>query len=275
MQGSKWRRDGITDVSNFEEQVVEASKEKPVLVDFWAPWCGPCRQLGPVLEKIAAEPDAPFTLAKLNTDQDQATATRYGIRSIPAVKLFVDGRVVDEFIGALPETQVRAWLQRAIPDESRRLVQSAREAIDAGDTEAAESMLEQALIVAPASAEAAMMLARLIVFKDPARAELLSHTPGAGFDEAQAVRRVASALKDGPPADLPDDPAREGYVAAFQALASGDQETALSQLVASVRRNRRYHDEAARKTAVALFLVLGEKHPLTQKHRRALEMALF
>jgi putative thioredoxin len=265
----------MIDVSNFEEQVLQASREKPVLVDFWAPWCGPCRQLGPILERLADEPGAPFTLAKLNTDEDQATAMRYGIRSIPAVKLFVDGEVVDEFIGALPEAQVRTWLQRAIPSETRRLVQEARDALAGGDDAQAEALLEKAMALEPANAEAALLLAKLVVFKDPARATQLSHTHGANYAEAEAIRRVAEALTEGAPSDLPEDPARAPYAAALAALQDGDTDVALAQLVDSIRRNRHFHDDAARKLALALFSVLGDKHPLTQKHRRALERALF
>ena len=265
----------MIDVGDFEQEVLTASHEKPVLVDFWAPWCGPCRQLGPVLEKLSEEEDAGFTLAKLNTDENQEVAARYRIQSIPAVKLFVDGEVVDEFIGALPEQQVRRWLEGALPSQARQLVADARAALDAGSSEQAEVLLEQALALEPSNPEPALLLAKLITFKDPARAEALSHTPGAAFDDAEAVEAVTRLLQKGPESDLPESPVREVYVEAVEKLQRGEIEAALGGLIDSVRGDRHYHDDLARRTLLWLFNVLGEGHALTQKYRRSLASALF
>ena len=265
----------MIDVADFEQEVLAASHERPVLVDFWAPWCGPCRQLGPILEKLSEEEGAGFTLAKLNTDENQMVAARYGIQSIPAVKLFVDGEVASEFIGALPERQVRDWLAAALPSETRRLVEDALAAFNAGAAEDAEALAEEALVLEPANAAAALLLAKLVVFKDPARGEALAQTRGADFAGSQAVEAVAGLLREGPDAGLPESPGRETYVGAIESLRGGDLDAALAGLVDSVRRDRHFYDDVARRTLLHLFNVLGERHELTQKHRRALESALF
>jgi len=269
----------MIDVSNFEEQVLAASHEKPVLVDFWAPWCGPCRQLGPILEKLDEEDDR-FTLAKLNTDEDQTTAMRYDIRSIPAVKLFVNGEVADEFLGALPEPRVRQWLNDALPSESKRLLEDAAALIDGGDSKAAEAMLDQALEVEPDNADALSMLANLVVFSQPDRAQELakhaSRLDASKYTTSQGIETIVELLSKRDAADLlPDDPAKAPYVEALSKLGAGDLDGTLAGLIDSVRRNKRYNDDAARLATLALFNVLGTRHPLTQKHRRAFEMSLF
>src|SRR5690625_7377564 len=143
------------------------------MVDFWAPWCGPCRALGPVLEKLATEEDVGWSLVKVNTDQHPEISQRFGIRGIPAVKMFVGGEVVDEFTGALPEYAVRQWLEKAIPSEATRKVDEAARMIDSGDESAAGALLEGLLKEAVADPQAKVLLARVLAFEDPDRAASL------------------------------------------------------------------------------------------------------
>ena len=269
----------MIDVSNFQEQVLDASHEKPVLVDFWAPWCGPCRQLGPILEKLDEESND-FTLAKLNTDEDQDTAMRYGIRSIPAVKLFVDGEVAGEFLGALPEPQVRSWLQAVMPSEAKDLLLEAHDLLRDGDKAAAQEKLERALELDPGNAEAMVGLSSIVVFKEPQRAVELANA-AAKADPSKIINArgidvlVTLLQKRESVDDLEDDAAKEPYVDALNKLGEGDLDGTLAALVASVRLNRAYNSEAARLACLALFNVLGPRSSLMLKHQRALEMALF
>ena len=139
------------EVTNFQEDVIEASAKAPVLVDFWAPWCGPCRVLGPTLERLAEDANGKWTLVKVNTDQNPDVSNQYGIRGIPAVKLFVDGDVVEEFTGALPEYAVKQWLEKALPSESKKLVDKAEREIAAGNREDARRLLETSLDQEPSN----------------------------------------------------------------------------------------------------------------------------
>src|SRR5262249_29313565 len=159
--------------------------------------------------------DDSFVLAKLNTDEDPTTSSQYAIRSIPAVKLFQNGEVKDEFLGALPEAQVRKWLENALPHETKTRVDAALQLIPAAETAEAQSALEEILSVAPENGAAAIALARLIVFTDPERASALAAVAtkaGADFvPESQAVRGVADLLDENPES-LPEDAARQPYV---------------------------------------------------------------
>src|SRR4051794_4533417 len=157
----------VVEIENFQREVIDASKLGPVLVDFWAPWCGPCRMLGPVLEKLADSNDGAWTLAKLNTDENQEIAQKYRISSIPAVKLFVDGEVTDEFIGALPEPRVKQWLDNALPSPLKARLSEARGLVEAGATTAANVALDEVLQQDLENAEALILKARLTFASDP------------------------------------------------------------------------------------------------------------
>ena len=267
------------EVSDFEAEVLTASHDKPVVVDFWAPWCGPCRVLGPVLEKLAAENEG-WTLAKVNTDENPAVASRYGIQGIPAVKLFVDGNVADEFVGALPEARVRQWLEKALPSRAKELLEDAEAALAAADTPNAKSLARQVLDLEPDNARASALLARIEVFERPAEAVELARRAAsrdAGLvTVSEAVRTLAGLIElADKPGRLPAGPARDSYLAAVKSLRERDPDAALANLIGVLRADPKYDDGGARKACIALFTVLGEQHEATGKHRRAFEMALF
>jgi putative thioredoxin len=272
---------------NFEAEVLEHSGEVPVLVDFWAPWCGPCKVLGPVLEKLAQEYAGEFRLAKINVDENPGIAGAFGIQGIPAVKLFQDGELVSEFTGALPEPTLREFLAKFLPsatdkvaeegealeaagkiDEAKALYQSILEsdpnhagsllglgrlAMNAGDADAALEYLDQISIVAEERKEADRLIARLKL------------QGGAAENEAALREKVNAAPKD-----------LAARVELAQALAAVEKyEEALQEFLAVVKTDRTFQDDAARKAMVQIFEVLGSDHPLTDKYRSELAAVLF
>ncbi len=265
-----------TEVSDFETQVIAQSFEKPVLVDFWAPCCGPCHMLGPVLENLAEEEADKWELAKLNTDENQEIAQRFGIMSIPAVKLFSDGEVVDEFVGALPEASVRSWLSAALPIEHQSVIDQARQALP-NDQEKAIQLLASVLENEPASPAARTLFAQALVFDDPQRAleqlDGLDLSDADLFQQAESVRVLAGLSQAA--AAAPEEPGKEAYVEAASLVIAKEFEEALEKLVAVVRLNRELDNQGARRTCLALFKLLGDDNELRRKYRRVLERTLF
>ena len=268
------------DVSDFEAEVLRKSHATPVVVDFWAPWCGPCRVLGPVLERLAAEAGGAWTLAKVNTDELPEPSMRYGIRGIPAVKLFMEGEVMAEFTGALPEPDVRRWLDAVLPNPTKERLALARQALEDGDRSEAQTLLEDVLREQPDHAEAHVLLAQTLAFDDPERA--LALTEEAGFvgpalaQTKEAVQTLARLMElGGRPDALSDEPGRDAYLAAVGALKRHDFDAALERLIEVIRTDRYYDDDGARKAAIALFTLLGPQHEATRQHRRTFDMALY
>jgi putative thioredoxin len=251
--------------ADFEERVLDTSREVPVVVDFWAGWCQPCLVLGPILEGLAQEYGGRFVLAKLDVDANPLLASRFGIRGIPAVKAFRDGRVVSEFVGVQPEASVRAFLDELVPSEADDLATSARTDEDRGDLEAAEAGYRRALELDPGHEQASVGLARVAATRgeaDEARA-LLARVPAG--DEARAA---AAAL------DLADQAAQAGpFGDAARAAAAGEHRMALDRALELLSDGD--DRERARELMVRIFDALGEDHPLTREYRPRLARSLF
>jgi putative thioredoxin len=238
---------------DFEQQVLERSKTTPVVVDFWAEWCGPCRALGPVLEKAAEAREGQVVLAKLDTDANPRISQAFGIQGIPAVKAFKDGRVVDEFVGVQPPAQVERFFDRLVPSEADALVA-------AGD----EASLRRALELEPARSDAAVALAKILHGRgerDEA-AKLLANVPGHFGGEGLAAR---IRLEDQDAVDLED---------AFSALDTGDRERALELLIGAIPSANGFKDDV-RRVVVAILDELGVDDPLARDARRRLAAALY
>ena len=266
------------DTDDFEKDVIDRSYEVPVLVDFWAEWCGPCKVLGPVLERLAQRSADEWELAKLDTDKHPAISARYGIRSIPNVKLFVDGEVANEFVGALPERTVEEWLKNAVPSKYRAQLEGARQLLLEDRAGEAREMLRPIVAAEPENHQAAALLAQALFGSDPEGALRTVEPIGLGadyYEVADAISMLDGALtriNDSPP---PEDPVKDSYVRALAAARAGDFQAALDGLIEVVRKNRFYDDDGARKTCIAIFKLLGEDHPTTKRSRPLLSNALY
>jgi putative thioredoxin len=273
----------VTDAT-FASEVLEASKSRPIVVDFWAPWCGPCRVLGPLIERVAAEYGEDVRLVKLNTDENPRTATQYRIQGIPAVKAFRDGRVVAEFTGAVPEPQVRQFFKKLAPSESEKAAREAQRMAMDGDTTAAERQFRAALAQAPGNADAIVGLAQILLSRgDREEAEeLLERAPtdrrakvlkNRLFLDGFAQRHGNEDLR-GEVTRNPGDP-RARYRWGVMLAAGAQYEAALDELLESVRLDRAFAEGAARKAMLAIFDILGLDSPATRDYQRRLSSLLF
>ncbi len=271
----------------FEREVIEASKSTPVVVDFWAPWCGPCRVLKPILEKVASEYDGRFRLAKVNSDENQEIAAAYGVRSIPDVMAFKDGKPVMHFRGAVPESQVRAFIDALIPAPSEIERARAAELRETGDLSGAVEALRKAIDLDPANDPARLDLAELLIESkcvDEAEAVLAAAQSNVELDERLATLRAAlafartagSASEAELKAKLATNPADHEARFALASLYAGSTRyrEALDELLEIVHRARNWKDGEARKQILAIFKLAQSQPELVSDYRRKLASAL-
>jgi len=283
-------------MASFAADVLEASKNVPVIVDFWAPWCGPCKQLGPALEKAVNDAKGKVRLVKVNIDENQEIARQLRIQSIPTVYAFKNGQPVDGFMGAIPESQIRTFVQQLTvdgghggDDHTAEVLAAAEDAFNKGDVTLAAQAYGHVLQDEPGHPKAVAGLASCYLKSgdiERAKSTLQLVRPDGASDEA--IRAVEAELKireqaaDAPDvaplkAKLEDNPAdhQARYDLALALDAGGQREEALEELLEIVRRDRKWNDEAARKHLVTLFEAMGPTDPRTQAARRKLSSILF
>jgi putative thioredoxin len=273
--------DNIINVNeaDFEYQVIAYSQQVPVVVDFWAEWCVPCKTLGPMLEKLAEEADGDFRLAKINVDDNPNLARQFNIRSIPTVKAFRNGQSVGEFVGVLPEARLREFVTKLIPDESTLELERGNSLLLLRQIKSAETAFRKVLSEMPDSPDAKMGLARSLLFQGEAQEalEILTKFPvGKLLSSATTLVPLAEALNGNlRPAEFGEEPLQAAYQRALGLIQRSNIPAALDGLIDILREDKRFRNGEAHKVFLAILELLGNEDPLTAEYRRELANVLF
>jgi putative thioredoxin len=257
----------VTD-TNFEQVVIQGSMQRPVVVDLWADWCGPCKTLGPMLEKVASEREGAFTLAKVDVDHTQVGQELLAAlrsQSIPTVVAFRDGQPVNGFVGLIAEEEINAFVDSLMPTEAEVVATEAEAEAEAGDLEGAEEGYREALEKDPQSREAALGLGRILVDRGDLEGARELATPHLPDPDAERILATATVLSWG------KDPGADALAPARTAAASGATREALEAMIGLLGADR----DTAREAMVTVFTALGDDDPLVPEYRRRLASALF
>ncbi len=274
--------------ADFQQSVVEESRKRLVLVDFWAPWCGPCRSLTPIIEKLAKEYAGRFLLARVNSDDNQSLASEFGVRSIPNVKAFSEGKRVDEFAGAVPEGTVRQFIERLLPSPAEAQRRVAMQTYASGNADAALAALQAAHAAEPANDTIRIDRAEILISlgrNEEAAALLDELAPLAKMEpRVEHLRATLTFAETGQPGEstemlekrVSDNPAdlQARLALAKQYVAGKQFEPALKHLLQIIQTDRNFKDDAGRKTMLAVFELLGNDHQLTGQYRRLLAASI-
>jgi putative thioredoxin len=260
-------------LNNFQEDVLDTSQHIPVLVDYWASWCDPCKFLGPIIEKLADEAKGKWKLVKVNTEEHSDIVAEWGIRGIPNLKLFYKRKVIADLAGAMAEADMRNWLDDKLPSKAKSMAIEASQLIATGSTDKGIELLEKAIDLDHNLKEARLLLAKLIVWNNPARIPSLVHEIK-HVEEAEELILLSEFM------DYNFDELEKGEVRAIlikvnKLLLDKKIEPAIELLIEAVIVNKNYQNELARKLALAIFHILGESNELTKNYRRKFDMALY
>jgi len=267
------------DESDFEYEVLQYSTQVPVVVDFWAPWCVPCRVLGPKLEALAREGEGSFRLAKVNVDENTRLAKQYKVRNIPAVKGFVDGHVVAEFSGVLEEDNLRNFVRRLAPAPEDLVYAKGRNLMLLGDYDEAEEAFREFLSQRPSHSGALLGLVRALLMQGEGHeaSVLLGNFPASSdYRTAQLLKPVAEAYKNiGDEAVESDDPLEAAFRNGIRLARRGNILAAMDGFLDILRKDRHYRQDEVKEIFVGLLALIGEEHPEARKYRNDLSAVLF
>ncbi len=264
--------------ADFEYEVVAYSNQVPVIVDFWAEWCRPCKSLTPILEKLADEAQGAYRLAKVNVDDNPNLALRFSVRSIPNVKAFRDGHVVSEFLGLQPEPRIRDFLRNLAPSQIDLLLEKGQSQLESLSWADAASSFHQFLAKSPENPAGLLGLIKASLmqgaYADAKR--LMDQFPASPeYARMELLKPLYQALTEGRMSHAGDDLLDAAYANAIRLIERGNLPAAMDGLIDILRQDKHYHADLPRVVLLGLFEVLGDNHSLTQQYRRELAMVLF